>query len=212
MESDTDSGMGNRSVSPIEIGMLRDFGLALFAMPVAPELKAGDANQDLQFGWLDLVQVQIGAKYLTGQAATCCDGDWNGAPGGQPGNPPAGDGLFNQFDIMAAQQGDTYPSGPYATIQTNGEMGDAQTSVIYNAGTGEVAVDTPAGVELTSINIDSTAGIFTGETAHKDDIVGPGQFDLRSELKPGEPTFFYFDASFIESRRRKLATCVCARR
>jgi hypothetical protein len=37
--------------------------------------------------------------------------------------------------------------------------------VTYNAGTGELAVDAPAGTELTSINIDSTAGIFTGEAA-----------------------------------------------
>ena len=35
-----------------------------------PRLQAGDSNQDLQFNQLDLVQVQIAAKYLSGQAAT----------------------------------------------------------------------------------------------------------------------------------------------
>ena len=45
-------------------------------------LEAGDANMDLKFDQLDLVQVQIAAKYITGQAATWGEGDWNAAPGG----------------------------------------------------------------------------------------------------------------------------------
>ena len=65
-------------------------------------LQAGDANMDFEFNQLDLVQVQIAAKYLTGQAATWGEGDWNGAPGGTPGAPPAGDILFNQLAIIAA--------------------------------------------------------------------------------------------------------------
>ena len=36
----------------------------------AVALRAGDADQDLDFDQIDLVQVQIAAKYLTGQAAT----------------------------------------------------------------------------------------------------------------------------------------------
>lgn len=83
--------------------------------PVAlPLLQAGDADQDLDFNQLDLVQVQIAAKYLTGQAATWGEGDWNGAPGGSPGNPHLGDGLFNQLDIVAAQQAGLYLRGAYA--------------------------------------------------------------------------------------------------
>jgi len=144
---------------------LDNVSLSLFGGETVSELLAGDADQDLDFDQLDLVQVQIAAKYLTGQAATWGEGDWNGAPGGTAGNPPAGDGLFNQFDIIAAQQGATYLTGPYAALQANGQPADGQTSVIYNAGTGEVAVDAPAGVELTSINIDSASGIFTGEAA-----------------------------------------------
>ena len=128
-------------------------------------LLAGDADQDWDFDQLDMVQVQVAAKYLTGQAATWGEGDWNGAPGGEPGNPPTGDGLFNQFDIIAAQQGAIYLTGPYAAVQSNGTLSDGQTSVVYNADTGEIAVDAPAGAELTSINIDSASGIFTGEAA-----------------------------------------------
>ena len=69
------------------------------------QLQAGDANMDLKFDQLDLVQVQIAAKYLTGQAATWGEGDWNGAPGGSQGNPPAGDNKFDQLDIISALRG-----------------------------------------------------------------------------------------------------------
>ena len=51
-------------------------------------LQAGDANMDYKFDQLDLVQVQIAAKYLTGQAATWGEGDWNGSPR-RPGRQPA---------------------------------------------------------------------------------------------------------------------------
>ena len=37
--------------------------------------------------------------------------------------------------------------------------------MIYDVGTGELSVDAPVGVELTSINIDSASGIFIGEAA-----------------------------------------------
>ena len=127
-----------------------------------PVLQAGDADQDLDFDQLDLVQVQVGAKYLTGQTATWGEGDWNAAPGGSPGNPPAGDGLFNQFDIIAASVAGFYLQGPYAAIQIGGTTGDGQTSLVYNAGTGELSVDAPAGQELTSINVTSAGGRFIG--------------------------------------------------
>jgi hypothetical protein len=129
------------------------------------ELLAGDANQDLAFDQLDLIQVQQAAKYLTGQPATWGQGDWNGAPGGRVGMPPVGDGLFNQLDIVAALGAGTYLSGPYAAIIKGGHRGDAQTSIVYDAGTGELAVDAPAGQQLTSLNIDSAAGVFTGDAA-----------------------------------------------
>jgi hypothetical protein len=132
----------------------------------APRLEAGDADQDLDFDQLDLVKVQIGGKYLTGQAATWGEGDWNGAPGGSQGNPPPGNSRFDQGDIIAALNANKYLKGKYAALaNANGARGDGQTSIIYNAGTGEVAVDAPAGVQLTSVNIDSAGRIFTGAPA-----------------------------------------------
>ena len=128
----------------------------------APRLQAGDADQDLDFDQLDLVQVQIAAKYLNGQPATWGEGDWDGAPGGEQGNPPAGNGFFDQLDIISALAVGTYLTGPYAAVTAGGSVGDGQTSVVYDTGTGELRVDAPAGMELTSINIDSAAGIFTG--------------------------------------------------
>ena len=46
-----------------------------------------------------------------------------------------------------------------------GQAGDNQTSVVYNPDTGELSVDAPNGVELTSINIESASSIFTGDPA-----------------------------------------------
>ena len=84
----------------------------------------GDADRDNDFDQLDLVQVQIAGKYLTGQAATWGEGDWDAAPGGTPGNPPTGNGLFDQFDIIAAVGNGIYLTGPYAAIQRQGQLRD----------------------------------------------------------------------------------------
>lgn len=148
-------------------------------------LRAGDADQDLDFDQLDLVKVQVAAVYLTGQPATWGEGDWNGAPGGTVGAPPLGDGYFNQRDIVAALQAGIYLTGPYAAVRPDGKASDGQTSIIYNASTGQLAVDTPAGTELTSINIDSTAGIFTGDPAQN---LG-GSFDNDSDSNIFKATF-----------------------
>ena len=148
-------------------------------------LQAGDANQDLKFDQLDLVQVQIAAKYLSGQAATWGDGDWNGAPGGTVGSPPAGDSRFDQKDIIAALAAGKYLTGPYLAVKPNGAANDGQTSVGYNALTGEVWVDAPAGKELTSINIESAGGIFTGSPAQN---LG-GSFDNDADTNIFKATF-----------------------
>lgn len=94
-----------------------------------PQLQAGDANQDLKFDQLDLVQVQIAAKYMTGQPATWGEGDWEGAPGGHVGDPPAGNGLFDQLDIIAALAAGTYLTGPYATLDGEGPIRGGQTAL-----------------------------------------------------------------------------------
>lgn len=125
-------------------------------------LQAGDVNQDYTFDQLDLVDVFLANKYLTGQPATWGEGDWNGAPGGSPGNPPAGDGLFDQKDIVAALAPGHYLSGTYASLAANGREVDDQTSDPSDARTDELAVDAPAGTDLNSFNINSDAGIFTG--------------------------------------------------
>ena len=149
------------------------------------QLQAGDADQDLDFDQLDLVRVQVAAKYLTGQAATWGDGDWDGAPGGSQGRPPTGDGKFDQLDVIAALGNGLYLAGPYGAINRNGQAGDAQASIGYNAGSGEVWVDAPAGTDLTSVNIESASGIFTGQSAKN---LG-GSFDNDSDTNIFKATF-----------------------
>jgi hypothetical protein len=78
------------------------------------------------------------------------------------GNPPTGDGQFNQLDIVAALNAGKYLTGPYAALGSSGQSGDAQTSLVYNAITGELSVDPPTGKNLTSVNIDSAGGRFVG--------------------------------------------------
>ena len=77
--------------------------------------------------------------------------------------PPAGNGLFDQLDVVAALSGGVYLKGPYAALSGPGTSGDDQTSLVYDAGTGELSVDAPAGKELTSINITSAGSKFVGD-------------------------------------------------
>ena len=119
--------------------------------------------------------MQVAGTYLTAQPATWGEGDWNAAPAIR------GDGVFNQLDIVASQQAGAYLTGSYypqrdgegnvgrtaglAALAAGGAAGDSQVSLIYDAASGSLSVDAPAGVEFTSISIDSAAGIFTGSTA-----------------------------------------------
>jgi hypothetical protein len=82
--------------------------------PFGPALEAGDANQDLEFNFDDIFQVLARGKYETGQPATWGEGDWDGAPGGAPGNPPTGSGQFDFDDIFASLVTGNYETGPYA--------------------------------------------------------------------------------------------------
>jgi hypothetical protein len=170
---------------------VNDVGLRIFdgainyALGNVGGLFAGDADMDLDFDQLDLVRVQIAAKYLTGRPATWGEGDWDGAPGGQPGSPPRGNGRFDQLDIVAALGPGHYLMGPYAAVRPRGMPGDNQTSIVYNAATGQVAVDAPLGVELTSINIDSGSGVFIGDPAQN---LG-GSFDNDSDANIFKATF-----------------------
>jgi hypothetical protein len=156
-----------------------------FSASTAGVLEAGDADMDFDFDQLDLVRVQVAGKYLSGQSATWGEGDWDGAPGGAPGNPPPGDRLFNQIDIIAALNAGKYLQGKYNAIQSGGNRGDGQTSIVYNPSTGELAVDAPAGVQLTSVNIDSAGRVFTGAPAMN---LG-GSFDNDSDNNIFKATF-----------------------
>ena len=92
---------------------------------------------------MDLLAVLLSNKYLSGQPATWGEGDWDGAPGGTPNDPPEGDGFFDQLDVVAALSGGKYLTGPYAAIANGGIQGDSQTSLVYDANTGELAIDAP---------------------------------------------------------------------
>jgi hypothetical protein len=127
-------------------------------------LQAGDADQDLDFDQIDLVRVQIAAKYLTGLTATWGEGDWNGGPGGRQGSPPAGDGLFNQRDIIAALNAGRYLTGPYLALAGVGDHTDV-SRVIYDPRTGQLSITPPAGQQFTWVKINSAAGIFGAEPA-----------------------------------------------
>ena len=118
----------------------------------ASPLQAGDADEDLDFDQLDLVRVQVAAKYLTGQNATWGEGDWNGAPGGEPGNPPAGDGRFDQLDVIAALSNGFYLTGPYGAIQSNGQTGNGETSIGY------VPVPEPSALVLALLAVAAVSG------------------------------------------------------
>ena len=128
------------TVGPLHNGQIaRQRGVGLNEIKVFsyfPDLRASDADMDLDSDQLDLVKALQAAKYLTGQPATWGEGDWNGAPGGEPGRPPVGDGVFNQLDIVAAQQAGLYLTGSYAAAQ-----GDT------------FAVPEPSGIALTVLGL-----------------------------------------------------------
>jgi outer membrane protein assembly factor BamB len=141
LSTDAESGGGFGSSAGMGDGLIvvgdptsnRNAGTAFTYEGVAAApvpLRAGDADQNLQFDQLDLVKVQVAAKYLTGQPATWGEGDWDSAPGGERGNPPQGNGKFDQFDIIAAQQAGIYLTGPYGPLEQTGQQGGGQTSAV----------------------------------------------------------------------------------
>lgn len=169
-----------------------------FGQPI-PEgaLGPGDADQDMDFDPLDLILTLQSAKYLTGEPALWSEGDWDGAPGGEPGNPPVGNGQFDQLDIIAALTAEIYETGPYGPggleppqlltpLHAHGWYWDGQTSIHYCRHTGEVTVDVPAGVNLTSIYIESASGIFLN---HQEAWNLQGSFDTHSESGIFKTTF-----------------------
>jgi hypothetical protein len=51
---------------------------------------------------------------------------------------------------------------PFAALAGAGQQNDLQTSLVYNAGTGELSIDPRPDKNLTSINIDSAGSKFIG--------------------------------------------------
>ena len=101
-------------------------------------LQAGDADMDFDFDQFDLVRVQAAGKYLTALSATWGEGDWDGGPGGAPGMPPTGNGLFDQLDIIAAITGGFYLAGPYAAVASGGVKGTDSGVIESFAGGGDL--------------------------------------------------------------------------
>ena len=64
----------------------------------------------------------------------------------------------------------------YPAIGGGGVATDSRTSIVYDARTGELGVNAPVGVGLTSINIESTTGMFSGGPA----LNLGGDFDIFS--------------------------------
>jgi hypothetical protein len=88
---------------------------------------------------------------------------------------------LRDYDNMAATPG----AGYFSSIILPDEEINIHVSVGYHARTGELWVEAPDEVELTSITIDSTIGIFTGGPAQN---LG-GFFDISSPNKIFKATF-----------------------
>ncbi len=50
----------------------------------------------------------------------------------EPGNPPAGNGLFDQLDIVAALGTRHYLTGPYAAVRSGGNNTMAKRRIVYD--------------------------------------------------------------------------------
>ena len=114
----------------------------------------------------DIVAVLAGNKFETGQAATWGEGDWDGAPNdnsryanGGGGTPPAGNGVFDTGDIVAALSTNTFETGQIAAVKAAG-TGNGEVTVNYDAATGHVSVD--AQKNMSSISVESASGGFNG--------------------------------------------------
>jgi hypothetical protein len=90
------------------------------------------------------------------------------------------------LDIIAALNHGLYLTGPYGAIGTGGQETAGQTSIVYNPETGEVGVDAPVGVNLTSVNIESASSIFTSH-ANAENL--DGSFDNHAENNVFKATF-----------------------
>lgn len=147
----------------------------------SPPYKPGDADRDFDFDQHDLVQVIRARKYQTGLPASWSEGDWNVDAAGFP----AGDGVFDQHDLMTSLTLGSYLGDGRNALAPDGQLGDLKTSILYEASTGVISLDAPFGSELTSINIDSAAGVFVGTGSQN---LG-GSFDHHADYNIFKATF-----------------------
>ena len=115
--------------------------------------------------------------YRIGGVHGWAEGDFSGGRGVR-GHPPAGDGLFDEDDIMAALVHGLFDTGPYTLdlARPNGVPSDAilvpgsaqdnqvglnEFFIRYDANTGAVAVVTRPGYMLSSVSIEGDGDIFT---------------------------------------------------
>ncbi len=134
-------------------------------------LQPGDANQDLTFDEADIIMAYKAAKYDSSAWATWAEGDWQGAPGGSPGDPPAGDGRFDGKDLLAAYITGKYRTGPYDAsasaptharqplVEYQGRTDKSDMILRYDARTGNLELDT-MGIKLSTIQLYANAPIL----------------------------------------------------
>lgn len=146
------------------------------ATPLPPPLQAGDANQDRYIDEADLILALKAGKFATRLPATWAQGDWNGAPGGGVGRPPAGDGRFDANDLYAINR-DLYRRGKYQA-----DAGEAKNELqpLVTDGTGDVTVTynqflkkltvTPRNGRLSSFHLNSTRSVFAGSDFYYNDV------------------------------------------
>jgi len=104
-------------------------GVVRLVSPVFPAIEPGDANGDGEFNQLDLLQVLRRGKFLSGEAATWQDGDWDGAPGGRLARPPSGNGAFDNGDLLAALRAGFWLKGPYGDGASAAQTSDVAAAL-----------------------------------------------------------------------------------
>ena len=125
--------------------------------------------------------------------------------------------MLAQRIVTAAVLWTAMSSISHADILPFGKLNNARSSVVYYPDTGEIAFDDP-GIELTSTNIDSAAGIFVNHEAaqqlegsfdhHSDDNIFKaafgssfGSLSFGSIAQPGlTQDFLLSDLSFSNSK------------
>lgn len=121
---------------------------------------AGDADLDHDVDSLDLVKISQAGKFETGAPANFEEGDFNG------------DAMYNVADLVAMFQFGRYETGPYDTplpgtnpvvpapLSSSGAFGDISFS--YDIGSGLLSLNNPMNILMTSLHIESQAGLFGG--------------------------------------------------